>query len=150
MLKKIKLLNLLQKKLTKSLRGTLALTFFLLNTITCGSAILILAPFKLLLLPFNKAQQTILRMSLNIGTLWVTLNNLNMALTQKIKWEIRGLPPLDKKDWYFIISNHQSALDIVVLQRVFNHKIPFLKFLVKKELFWVPILGQCWWEACFL
>jgi 1-acyl-sn-glycerol-3-phosphate acyltransferase len=48
-----------------------------------------------------------------------------------------------------VISNHQSWVDILVLQRIFNHKIPFLKFFLKKELIWVPFLGLAWWALDF-
>lgn len=48
-----------------------------------------------------------------------------------------------------MISNHQSWVDILVLQRIFNRKIPFLKFFLKKELIWVPFLGLCWWALDF-
>jgi len=40
-------------------------------------------------------------------------------------------------------------VDILVLQRVFHRKIPFLKFFIKKELFWFPFLGQAWWALDF-
>jgi 1-acyl-sn-glycerol-3-phosphate acyltransferase len=40
-------------------------------------------------------------------------------------------------------------VDILVLQRIFHRKIPFLKFFIKKELFWFPILGQAWWAMDF-
>ncbi len=32
-----------------------------------------------------------------------------------------------------------------MLQKVLFRKIPFLKFFLKKELIWVPILGLAWW-----
>jgi 1-acyl-sn-glycerol-3-phosphate acyltransferase len=53
------------------------------------------------------------------------------------------------KNWYFVISNHQSWSDIVILQAVFNGKIPFLKFFLKQELKWVPLLGIAWWGLDF-
>ena len=48
-----------------------------------------------------------------------------------------------------VISNHQSWIDIITLQTVFNRKIPFLKFFIKKELIWVPIMGPAWWALDF-
>lgn len=51
-----------------------------------------------------------------------------------------------KRDrWYLLVSNHQTMVDIVVLQKVFHRKIPFLKFFLKQELFWVPVMGLAWW-----
>jgi 1-acyl-sn-glycerol-3-phosphate acyltransferase len=40
-----------------------------------------------------------------------------------------------------VISNHQSWFDICVLQEVIMAKGPILKFLVKRELAWVPVIG---------
>ena len=65
-----------------------------------------------------------------------------MFLTQKTKWDIRGLPPgLNYNDWYLIISNHGSWVDIFVLQHLFNRRIPLMKFFLKRELIWVPVMG---------
>ena len=44
-----------------------------------------------------------------------------------------------------MIANHQSWLDIVVLQYILNKKIPTLKFFIKDQLKWVPFLGFAWW-----
>lgn len=63
--------------------------------------------------------------------------------------KITGEIKLDKKNWYMVISNHQSWLDIVVLQKIFNRKIPILKFFIKDKLKWVPILGFAWWALDF-
>jgi len=48
-----------------------------------------------------------------------------------------------------VIANHQSWVDILILQRVLNRKIPFLKFFLKKELIFVPFLGLAWWALDF-
>jgi len=47
------------------------------------------------------------------------------------------------------VANHQSMVDVVVLQSIFHRKIPFLKFFLKKELIWVPFLGIVWWTLDF-
>jgi 1-acyl-sn-glycerol-3-phosphate acyltransferase len=36
-----------------------------------------------------------------------------------------------------------------VLQHVFKRHIPFLKFFLKQELIWVPLLGLAWWALDF-
>ena len=48
-----------------------------------------------------------------------------------------------------VIANHQSWVDILVLQRILNHRIPFLKFFLKQELIFVPVLGLAWWALDF-
>lgn len=80
---------------------------------------------------------------------WVFCNTLNQKLFNKTKFNVTGLDKLEKKQWYLIISNHQSWVDIVVLQRLLHGRVPFLKFFLKKELIYVPILGIAWWALDF-
>ncbi len=67
----------------------------------------------------------------------------------RIRWDVDGLENLKRNEWYMVLSNHQSWVDILVLQRVLYRKIPFLKFFLKKELIWVPLLGLAWWALDF-
>ena len=127
----------------------IALVVFVLNTIVCGVSILLLSPFKLIFFRIPTCQMFIHRISVTIAEIWVDINSLNLTLTQKVKWQIEGLENLDKDKWHFIIANHQTSIDIVILQHIFRRKIPFPKFVIKKELFWVPILGPCWWMLDF-
>jgi 1-acyl-sn-glycerol-3-phosphate acyltransferase len=36
-----------------------------------------------------------------------------------------------------------------VLQRIFHGRIPFLKFFLKQQLIWVPVIGLAWWALDF-
>ena len=56
---------------------------------------------------------------------------------------------LSKDQWYLVTCNHQSWADILVLQRISNRRIPFLKFFLKQELIKVPLLGLAWWALDF-
>jgi 1-acyl-sn-glycerol-3-phosphate acyltransferase len=56
---------------------------------------------------------------------------------------------LSTREWYLVVSNHRSWVDILVLQAVFNRRIPFLKFFLKQQLIWVPFLGIAWWALDF-
>jgi len=80
---------------------------------------------------------------------WVALNTVNQKLFTKTKINVTGLEKLEKKQWYLVISNHQSWVDIVVLQRILHGKVPFLKFFLKRELIYVPLLGMAWWALDF-
>lgn len=83
------------------------------------------------------------------ATMWISVNSINQNLFSRTQFEVTGLDKFSTKDWYLVISNHRSWVDILVLQRVFNRKIPFLKFFLKKELIWVPFLGIAWWALDF-
>ena len=66
-------------------------------------------------------------------------------LINDIRWDIKGDENLSMKDWYLVLSNHQSWADIVVLQFVFNNRIPYFRFFLKQELAWLPIFNFVWY-----
>jgi len=136
------------KTILKHCRGCLALTYLTLNTVFWCSLLFIVTFFKALI-PIKQWRIMCGKIATLIAENWIFFNNLGLNLTGKMEIEINGIDDLDEKGWYLIISNHQSWVDIPVLQYVFYHKIPFLKFFLKKELIWVPFLGQAWWALDF-
>jgi 1-acyl-sn-glycerol-3-phosphate acyltransferase len=62
-----------------------------------------------------------------------------------IQWDIQGDENLSMKEWYLVLSNHQSWADIVVLQFVLNNRIPYFRFFLKQELVWLPIFNFVWY-----
>jgi 1-acyl-sn-glycerol-3-phosphate acyltransferase len=84
-----------------------------------------------------------------IAGAWISCNSSWMKLTQNTHWDVVLPDNLNPKGWYFVSSNHQSWVDIFVLQHVLNGKIPFLKFFLKQELIRVPIMGLAWWALDF-
>ncbi len=76
---------------------------------------------------------------------WQTCHCLLLMITTPVDWQITGTDNLKRKDWYLLISNHVSWLDIIVLFRTFWRKIPFLKFFMKRELIWQFPFGA---QAC--
>ncbi|WP_396586940.1 acyltransferase [Bermanella sp. R86510] len=60
------------------------------------------------------------------------------------KWDISGIGQVNPNGWYLITANHQSWVDIFVLYRMYHGKAPLLKFFIKDELKFVPIVGQAW------
>lgn len=102
-----------------------------------------------LLLPFKPVRRAIDPILNGIATNWISGNNGWMRLTQKTRWDVEGVEGLAYRGWYLVSSNHQSWVDIFVLQNLFNRRIPFLKFLIKRELIYVPIMGLAWWALDF-
>ncbi|MEE4250703.1 MAG: acyltransferase [Alcanivoracaceae bacterium] len=118
------------------------------NTLICMVPLYSLVVLKLLL-KGDKAQVTLSHGLVRIAEFWITVNNLIIALFSHIRWQVEGLDNLTKQQWYFVISNHQSWADILTLQRIFNRRIPMLKFFLKQELRKVPMLGDAWWALDF-
>ena len=80
-----------------------------------------------------------------IGENWLSGNSGWMRLTQKTKWDVQGMEGLNYHGRYLVVSNHQSSVDILVMQRLLNRRIPLLKFFIKRELIKVPLMGLAWW-----
>ena len=51
------------------------------------------------------------------------------------------LQSLDVDDSPLLVCNHRSWFDIFLLQSIISRRGPILKFLIKSELLWVPVLG---------
>jgi len=131
-----------------TVKGILSLLMYVINTVILCLFIFSVAIVKLII-PVLVVTRLCDRMLIAIAGLWISINSINTALFTRIEWDVRGLESLDIKGWYLVLSNHQSWVDILVLQRILNKKIPFLKFFLKKELIWVPFLGLAWWALDF-
>ncbi|TFG61751.1 MAG: hypothetical protein E4H28_08465, partial [Gemmatimonadales bacterium] len=57
--------------------------------------------------------------------------------------------PLDRNGRYIVLANHRSWSDIFLVQSVITREGPIVKFLVKRELVFVPILGLILWAFDF-
>lgn len=130
------------------IRAIVSLLFGIVNTLFWFGCILQVAFLKLIIpLP---AWRTFCSGILNqLAGNWIAVNNWGLAVTKRIHWDVRGIEGLDPKAWYLVVSNHQAWSDILILQKVFHRRTPFLKFFIKKELFWVPLLGLAWWALDF-
>lgn len=130
------------------IRGALALTGMLINTLLLCLPLYAFALLRLVL-QFEKAQVLLSQILVIIAETWIANNNAIITLASQIKWRISGMDTLSKDQWYLVTCNHQSWADILVLQRISNRRIPFLKFFLKQELIKVPLLGLAWWALDF-
>ena len=128
--------------------GVLSLGLIAVNTLFWAFQLFIMTFLKFVI-PIHSWRRFCGRILDGIATCWVGINMAIETLTMTTRWEVMGLDALNPKGWYLVLSNHQSWVDIFTLQRVFFRKIPFLKFFIKKELIWFPIMGQAWWALDF-
>lgn len=129
-------------------RGSISFLLIVVNTIFWALFLFPLALLKFII-PMAGWRKLCTRGIDGVATNWISMNNANFAVTNNTKWTVTGLDDLERKQWYLVLSNHQSWADILVLQKVLNRRIPFLKFFIKQELIWVPILGLAWWALDF-
>ena len=134
--------------LPKIMVGVIASLLLAVNIIFWCTILFVFALLKLVI-PFKPARLVFDRILHGIAASWITCNSLWMGLTQKTRWNVQGDQNLAYGNWYLVNSNHQSWVDIFVLQHLLNRKIPFLKFLIKQELIYVPFMGLAWWALDF-
>lgn len=124
-------------------RGLLSLFILAVHTTFWSIQIFLLALFRSF--SSNQSWRSLCnRLMHSVAQNWVGCNNLGLELTKEIKWDIQGTDGLDMNRWYLVIANHRSWVDITILQKTFHRKTPMLKFFLKQELIWVPVLGIAW------
>ncbi|MDJ0700407.1 MAG: acyltransferase [Woeseiaceae bacterium] len=131
------------KALIRNLRGILVFAGLTINTLFWFVPLILLALLKLL--PIPPLQRVITQLLMGIAENWISINSWIFAHGGSIDWQARGVENLSKDNWYLVIPNHQTWVDILVLQKVFNRRIPLLKFFIKQQLIWFPVMGIAWW-----
>ena len=115
-----------------------------INTIFSTLVIFVLAVVKLVA-PKGHARNAVTHWLSYVGDYWVSFNKLMVWFLYDMKWDIQLPEGLDCESRYLVFCNHRSWVDILVLQHCLNRRAPFMRFLLKQELIWVPFLGFCWW-----
>ena len=129
-------------------RGIIATLLFALNVLFWPFIVVAFSILKFLL-PFKSMRRIFDRILLWLSENWISCNSGWMSLTQKTKWDVQGLENLNYKGWYLVVSNHQSWVDIFVMQHLLNRRIPLMKFFLKHQLIYVPVMGLAWWALDF-
>jgi 1-acyl-sn-glycerol-3-phosphate acyltransferase len=129
-------------------RGGIALLALAVNTLACTLPLFAFALLKLLL-PFATVRRRVDPVLHAIANAWVAGNSLWMRLLHPTRWEVQGLPARGHGGWVLVNCNHQSWADIFVLQHLLHGRVPMLKFFLKQELIYVPVIGLAWWALDF-
>ena len=128
--------------------GTLSLILLALNTLFWSVPLFTFSAIKLLI-PVTAVRQRIDPVLNWVATRWIGCNNVWIGLLQREPWSVEGASNLRYAGWYLVNCNHRSWVDIFVLQRVLNRRIPLLKFFLKQQLIYVPVIGLAWWALDF-
>jgi 1-acyl-sn-glycerol-3-phosphate acyltransferase len=129
-------------------RGVVAFLLLVVNTLFWCLLLFIFALVKLAL-PWRSVRAGLDHVINEIATRWIAGNSAWMRLTQRTHWDVAGIEALSPGGWYLVNCNHQSWVDIFVLQHVLNRRVPLLKFFLKHELIYVPVMGLAWWALEF-
>ena len=129
-------------------RGVLCFLVLTANTLFWCLLLFVLALCKAIM-PFEPVLRRLDPLINAIASAWTRCNSVWMRLAHRIDWTIDGVESLRYNDWYLVNCNHQSWVDIFVLQDALNGRIPVLKFFLKAELIYVPVIGLAWWALDF-
>jgi 1-acyl-sn-glycerol-3-phosphate acyltransferase len=129
-------------------RGVIAMTLLAVNTLFWCSLLFAFSLVKFVF-PATRVRAWVDPVLNAIATSWIAGNSGWMRLTQRARWDVAGLEGLEYRGWYMVNCNHQSWVDIFVLQHLLNKRIPMLKFFLKQQLLYVPVMGLAWWALDF-
>ena len=131
-----------------SLRMLIGMTLIAVNTLAHGVP-LFLVSFIKMLVPVKTIRRACLRLLVRIAESWIAVNSALIVFMTHTRFHVSGVGNLRRDGSYLVLSNHQSWVDIPVLQMIFNRRIPFMRFFLKSQLIWVPVLGLSWWALDF-
>ncbi|WP_340679473.1 acyltransferase [Paraglaciecola sp.] len=114
------------------------------NLIFWATLIIVIGLIKFLL-PFTRFVHPI---NLVLNFMLFAFSKISMKmikLTNKVEFDYEVDGHLSKNDWYLMMPNHLSWLDIAILTEFAADRIPAPKFFLKKELIWLPFVGLGAW-----
>ena len=126
------------KEIYKHLIGIVTV-IYILSLLSFSVLILVIISIPRIL-PVNAVKKYITAISNEIGNGIVWFLKVTLGLIHRPKWEVDYPANISTKSWYIGMSNHMSWADIFVLLFIGNYKLPLLKFFMKKELKWIPII----------
>jgi 1-acyl-sn-glycerol-3-phosphate acyltransferase len=137
-----------QQRSGSTFKGAVTISLMAFNVIAWCLVLFTIALLKFLV-PIPAWRRMASRAMTALAEGWIGTNKAIFRLMGSLPLDARGLDGLSLREWYLVVSNHRSWVDILVLQAVFNRRIPFLKFFLKQQLIWVPFLGLAWWALDF-
>lgn len=130
------------------IRLPIIVLMIVLSTVFLVSTLLFIALLKWCV-PISAFRKSCERGILYFAEAWISNNSWMMQNCTTLQVNYAEDSRLDPQGHYLVLSNHQSWVDIMVLQKVFNRRIPFMRFFLKQQLIWVPLLGLAWWALDF-
>ncbi|OFC68786.1 acyltransferase [Alteromonas confluentis] len=109
------------------------------------ASIIILCGLLKLVLPFPAIRTLLIGIMHPAMQAFGACSVLLIKLFNPVTVDVRIDGTLSPRNWYLLISNHLSYLDIVLLINLSKGRIPPPKFFLKKELIWLPFVGLGAW-----
>lgn len=129
--------------LKQHLTALLFLTILVIESVILSLLLYVVLLFKLVI-PHKKCKHYCRILCDKIVTLWTGIIVFFIHHCFPTRWTIETSETLTPKNWYLVICNHQSWVDIVAIIMISHKQLPPLKFFIKDQLKWVPLLGLAW------
>ena len=135
-------------QMVEPIRGTLAFTFIIVNSVFWCTLIFCLGLVRPLLPKGRRIPVGTAMMDAMGGwvacTAWL-FRAFRITRIRETTNETSADVSLRPDAWYLVVSNHQTWADILVLVMTLYGRIPQFKFITKRELIWLPFIGQAMW-----
>src|SRR5690349_18120807 len=135
------------------LRAIVTIVLLSLNLLFWGTLVLFGGVVKFavhMTAPRSRLRTRVILASSWLAERWAGVNDRIFDRMLPTRWDAVG--PFDEvrhDGRYLIIANHVSWVDIFALFRVFHRRAPFIRFFLKHQLIWFPIVGQAVWGLEF-
>jgi len=116
------------------------LTFFAILIILSVAVTLLTIVNIPRIIPNKNLKVSLGSLSNTMGSATVASITAALRILHKLEWDFQIPEDANTDTWYIAMSNHQSWADIFILLAAGHKKIPLLKFFMKKELQWIPII----------
>jgi len=130
------------------LRTALVIAVIVVSTVLHTTPLFLIALLKWLL-PLPAWRRGCASVLVRIAESWIGFNSWLIDHATPTRMRIAGLDGLRGDGHYLVLANHRSWVDIIAMQYALNRRIPFMRFFLKRQLIWVPLLGLAWWALDF-
>ena len=125
-------------------RGIGLLVGMIVNTLILIVPLMLVTLVKLIV-PSVRLKRRCAVTGMQIAELWCAINLAFVSLFLTTRWRLQGDFSLRRDTSYLVLPNHQSAVDIPAIVWALNGRVPYYKFFMKRELIWLPVIGQACW-----
>ena len=136
------------KTLKYSYYALFSITALLINSAIVFLPVLFFSLIKIIV-PIKSVRYHCTTVVQGLASFWVSFAIMITELFSPTEIEFEQNAELSKQGSYLVISNHKSWLDTLILMLAFHKKIPFPKFFMKFQMFFVPLIGMVCWALEF-
>jgi len=134
-------------------RGLTVTLLLIGNAVLWGTPIVLLGIVKFavhMTAPRSRMRTRVILALASLAERWVAGNDRIFDRLLPTRWDMAGIgDDVQPGGHYLVISNHVSWVDIFVLFRAFHGRAAFIRFFLKHQLIWLPIVGQACWALEF-